>query len=211
MVVDHSTQSLSPTMPIFLMAGAGWDGSVLGRPLMLCRGDRVYLWVGGSFSKVVVSLFGLRANLEEWVYDAGVNHGALPDGMQGGGHDSSCAVVDLNAPSRTELLTVDEDEVERVKEMKPIGSVRTRAQIGKVLTSSSKNTKTTPTRSSVRLACTDRVPILCKALSRKKRLLEGGGAEVSESTVRKIVHKSGRCGVSLDGTEAKNFAEFASF
>ncbi|OAY74561.1 hypothetical protein ACMD2_18612 [Ananas comosus] len=40
------------------------------------------------------------------------------------------------------------------------------------------------------------------------RLQEGGGGGVSESALRKIVHKSNRCGVRLDGTEAKKFADW---
>lgn len=192
---------------------------------MLCRGNQVLLWVVGVLSKVVVSLSTrLRAPLGDWVASTGVNYDALSDGRTGVGkvaHDSSTGIEDwIVTPTRgqnsdfgecIEAVTdagVDAECLTKEKMLKE--GEGTQAQSGKGIIFLSKTTNNTSTRVSVWFACIDRTSILRKALNIKMLLQEGGGREVSKSSLRNIMHKSNRCGVRLDGTEAKNFTEFAN-
>lgn len=73
-------------------------------------------------------------------------------------------------------------------------------------------TTASPLRVNVRLACatkSSKVFILSKAISRKVLQREGGNGIPNESTLKRIIRKSRRCGVLLEGAEAKKFAEFA--
>lgn len=68
----------------------------------------------------------------------------------------------------------------------------------------------TPVRTSVRLANVDKTSILSKAVSRKMRQREGGDGFATAPSLKKIIQKSRRSGVILEGVEAKKFAEFTN-
>ncbi|OAY70654.1 hypothetical protein ACMD2_25377 [Ananas comosus] len=163
MGVVHCIRSLSPPLPNLIMAGVGSDSYEMGRPLMLCRGDQVLLWVGGALFKVVVSpSVGLRTNLENWASSIGDNRGALPVSAPGVGvaaHESSLGLVDWfvttgrdqNGQSSvlgecTKSMTEDGDEADHAKEKRSNGWEGIRAYSGKGLTSSPKKSLITPTR-----------------------------------------------------------------
>lgn len=72
-----------------------------------------------------------------------------------------------------------------------------------------KKLTTLPSRASARLVSRDKFSVLSKAASRKAMLREGGSALAAESTARKIIRRSRRCGVILDDVEANQLAAVA--